>query len=99
VQPGLAVEVGVGQFGSHRTRREAGEGETTAGGEDPVEELEVTDAPVGRQMVEAARVVDQVVRAAEFDRVESEGVTAVEPDRAPGPGLAGAFLGPGDRDR
>ncbi|MGH3540067.1 MAG: hypothetical protein ACRDQI_17960 [Pseudonocardiaceae bacterium] len=46
-QAGVAVEVGVGQLGTHLARREAGEGEMAAGGEGPIEQGQVADAAVG----------------------------------------------------
>ncbi len=63
-----------------------------AGGEQAAEEGEVADPAVRRQVVEAPRVVDQVVRAGEAGRVGGEGVAQVEADR--GAGRAGAFAGP-----
>lgn len=42
-----------------------------ARGEDAVEQGEVADAAVRRQMVEAARVVDEVVRAAQSRSVSA----------------------------
>jgi hypothetical protein len=63
-----------------------------AGCEDPLDEGEVADASMGRQMVEAARVVDQVVRAAKLGRGERKGVAVVEPDVRPS--LPGPLLGP-----
>ena len=97
MEAGPAVEVAVGEFGAHPAGREAGEGEMAPGGEYPVEEGEVADAAVRRQMVEAAGVVDQVVRAVQAGAGEGEGVTAVEADL--GSRLPGAFLGPGDGRR
>jgi hypothetical protein len=96
-EAGLAIEVGVGEFGPHIAGREAGEGEKAAGRESLVEEGEVADAAVRRQMVETAGVVDQVVRAAEFGADDGEGVTTAEPDL--GSCLPGAVLGPGDGRR
>lgn len=65
-----------------------------AGCKDPVQQREVAEAPVRRKMVEAARVVDQVVQAAQHRPGQRERVTAVETHRRPG--LAGPLLGPGD---
>ncbi len=68
VQAGVAVEVGVGELGAHLAGREAGQGEMTAGGQGPVEQGEVAEAMVRWQVVEAAGVVDQVVRVAQVGR-------------------------------
>jgi hypothetical protein len=65
-----------------------------AGGEGPVEQGEVADAAVRWQVVEAAGIVDQVVRAAQVGRGEGEGIAAMKVDL--GAGIAGAVLGPGD---
>jgi hypothetical protein len=71
---GVAVEVGVGELGAHLAGREANQGEMAAGGEGPVEQGEVADAAVRWQVVEAAGIVDQVVRSAQVGRGEGEGV-------------------------
>lgn len=66
-----------------------------AGGEGALHECEIADATVGRQVVEAARVVDQVVGPG--GRVLGEGVPAVEADVRPRLGCP--LLGPGDGPR
>ncbi len=94
MEAGLAVEGRVGKFGAHGTGREAGQRQVAAGGQGTVEEAEVADPAVGRQVVEAPRVVDEVVGACQFDRGRGEGVAAVEPDV--GPGLTCPVLCPRD---
>src|SRR5207248_4363077 len=75
----VSVEGGVGQFGAgvRLARRETRQGEMATRSEHAVEQCEVADTPVGRQVVEAARVVDQVVGTGQ---VERKSVAAVEPD-------------------
>lgn len=70
-----------------------------AGGEAAVEESEVADTPVGRQVVETPGVMDQVVRARQLRpfRRQDKGVPAVEPRF--GPRETGPLPGPGDRRR
>src|SRR5690606_30926493 len=100
------VEGRVGQFRAHAPGGEAGEREPAAGREDAVQQRQVGDPAVRRQVVEAAGVVHEVVGAGQCGRLapgtgradtgQGEHVPVVEAETARPTGVLRPFTGPGE---